>query len=288
MSFYPRGTKLGPKQNQHTVTYRIFINQFFLTLGSLRSAVDLIRERELWRGINAYSWVFKALMIVAVIIGLTFLVEVGSWLADLVNGSAEVDALSGMGIMASSLATEGYESFSSGLLKYVVLVLAEVVVFHFMQRALEEIQGHPIRTDFQAFFAAQVRMVKVALRSWVLELLISILVSIFFGIFGFLDWLESPILFFVQCYFFGLVILDNYNEQFGMTIKESMVFSQSYLGVSFALGLVLYLMMLVPLIGVVAGTIIVSVTAAIVMNKVAGLSAEGSDLAPEENLTEKE
>jgi hypothetical protein len=227
-------------------------------------------------------------MIVAVLIGLTFLGEVGGWLADLVSGSAEVDVLSGMGIMASSLATEGYESFSSGLLKYVILVLAEVVVFHFMQRALEEIQGHPIRTDFQAFFIAQLRMVKVALRSWILELLISILVSIAFGIFGFLDWLESPILFFVQCYFFGLVILDNYNEQFGMTIKESMLFSRSYLGVSFALGLVLYLMMLVPLIGVVAGTILVSVTAAIVMNKVAGLSAAGSHPISEENLTGKE
>jgi len=176
-----------------------------------------------------------------------------------------------MGTMISNVVTEGYESFTSGLLKYVVLVLSEVVVFHFMQRALEEIQGHPVRTDFTAFFNAQMRMIKVAIRSWILEIIVSALVSVVFGIFGFLDWLESPILFIVQCYFFGLVILDNYNEQFGMTIKESMAFSKSYMGVSLALGFVLYLLMLIPLIGVLCGTIIVSVTGAIVMSKIARL-----------------
>lgn len=233
--------------------------------------MELIRERELWRGINRYNWVFKALVIVAILISLTFLTEVGSWLGSLYGGNTEVNAFSSMGTMVSNLATTGYESFSSGLLKYVILVLSEVVIFHFMQRALEEIQGHPIRTDFQAFFSAQIRMIKVAIRAWVLELIVTTLVSIVFGIFGFLEWLEPAVIFIVQCYFFGLVILDNYNEQYSMTIKESMVFSRDYMGVTLALGFVLYLMMLVPLVGVVAGTILVSVTAAIVMSKLANL-----------------
>lgn len=75
--------------------------------------------------------------------------------------------------------------------------------------------------------------------------------------------------FVVQCYFFGLVILDNYNEQFGLSIKESLATSKNYRGVSLALGMVLYLFMLVPLVGVVAGTVLVSVTAVIVLNKIA-------------------
>jgi hypothetical protein len=253
------------------VTYRTFISQLFITLGSLRAAVVLIRERELWQGINRYSWVFKALVIVAIIVGLSFLAEVGGWISSLFVGDTSINAFSAMGTMISNIATDGYESFTSGLLKYVVLVLSEVVVFHFMQRALEEIQGHPVRTDFSAFFKAQIRMIKVAIRAWIMEIIVSALVSVVFGIFGFMDWLESPILFLVQCYFFGLVILDNYNEQFGMTIKESMAFSKSYMGVSLALGFVLYMLMLVPLVGVVFGTILVSVTAAIVMSKIAKL-----------------
>lgn len=254
-----------------TLNYRTIISQLFITIGSLRAAVELIRERELWRGINRYSWVFKALVVVAILVGLSFLTEVGSWISRLFVGDTNINAFSAMGTMISNVVTEGYESFTSGLLKYVILVLSEVVVFHFMQRALEEIQGHPIRTDFQAFFTAQTRMVKVAIRAWIMEVIVSALVSVFFGIFGFLDWLESPILFLTQCYFFGLIILDNYNEQFGMTIKESMAFSKSYMGVSLALGFVLYLLMLVPLIGVLCGTILVSVTGAIVMSKMAKL-----------------
>ncbi len=262
---------LETNETQPTLTYRTIISQLFITLGSLRAAVELIRERELWQGINRYSWVFKALVVVAIIVGLSFLTEVGSWVGRLFVGDTDINAFAAMGTMISNVVTEGYESFTSGLLKYVILVLSEVVVFHFMQRALEEIQGHPIRTDFQAFFTAQVRMIKVAIRAWIMEVIVSALVSVFFGIFGFLDWLESPILFLIQCYFFGLVILDNYNEQFGMTIKESMAFSKSYMGVSLALGFVLYLLMLIPLIGVLCGTILVSVTGAIVMSKIAKL-----------------
>lgn len=257
--------------------YRTIISQLFFTLGSLRSAVELIRERELWQGINRYNWVFKALVIVAILIGLTFLTEVGGWIGGLFSSDTEINAFSSMGTMVSNLATSGYESFSSGLLKYVILVLSEVVVFHFMQRALEELQGHPIRTDFQAFFNAQIRMIKVAVRAWILELLVTTLVAVAFGIFGFLEWLKPAVVFIVQCYFFGLVILDNYNEQYGMTIKESMTFSRDYTGVTVALGFVLYLLMLVPLVGVIAGTILVSVTAAIVMSKLANLELQSPE-----------
>lgn len=266
-----KSPKLGNKRNQPTVTYRTFISQLFITLGSLRAAIALIRERELWKGINRYNWVFKALFIVGILIGVSFLTEVGGWIRSLFVSHNSINAFAATGMMISNIATDGYESFTSGLLKYVILVLSEVVVFHFMQRTLEEIQGHPVRTDFKAFFNAQMRMIKVAVRSWVMEIIVSALVSVVFGIFGFMDWLESPVLFLVQCYFFGLVILDNYNEQFGMTIKESMAFSKSYMGVSMALGFVLYLLMLVPLVGVVGGTILVSVTGAIVMSKIAKL-----------------
>lgn len=248
---------------------RSALGQFLFTLGHLRSAALLIRERELWRGVNRYGWVFKVLVIVAIIMGLSFLSTVTSWIGSLFQAESGMAALSSVGTFASNLALEGYESFTSGLLKYVILLLSEVIIFHFMQRTLEELQGREIKTDFQPFFDAQVRMIKVVIRTYILELIATLLVSIFFGIFGFLDWLEPLVNFVVQCYFFGLVILDNYNEQFGLSIKESLATSKNYRGVSLALGMVLYLFMLVPLVGVVAGTVLVSVTAVIVLNKIA-------------------
>ena len=129
------------------------------------------------------------------------------------------------------------------------------------------LRNKPIQTNFKAFVRAQIRMLKVVVRVYVMELITTILASVVFGILGLGEWLESIAQFIVQCYFFGLVILDNYNEQQGMAIKESMQYSKNFTGVALVLGLVLYLLMLVPLVGVIAGTILVSVTGAIVMHK---------------------
>lgn len=253
---------------------RPFLGQFLFTLGNLRAAGLLIRDRQLWTGVNRYGWVFKVLVVVAVLMGFSFLSMVSSWIGSLFQAESGMAALSSVGTFASNVALEGYESFTSGLLKYVILLLSEVIIFHFMQRALEELTGHEVRTDFQTFLDAQIRMIKVVIRTYIMELIATTLVSVFFGIFGFLGWLEPLITFLIQCYFFGLVILDNYNEQYGINIKESLEMSKNYRGVSLALGLVLYLFMLVPLIGVVAGTILVSVTAVVVLNQIAKIDVD--------------
>lgn len=264
-----------------TVQFRSILGQFLFTLGSLRAAYHLIKEQELWTGINRYGWVYKVLIIVAITMGLSFMGQVGNWIGGLFTAEGGGLALSSVGTLASGLFASGYESFTSGILKYVILLLSEVIIFHFMQRALEELRDHPVKTDFQAFFDAQVRMVKVIIRAYFMELIATVAISIFFGIFGFLDVFEPIITFLVQCYFFGLVILDNYNEQFGLSIKKSLQHSTQFRGVSLALGIVLYLFMLIPLVGVVAGTILVSVTAVIVMNKIGGIELDSPEISQE-------
>lgn len=241
------------------------IPQFFDTLRALPEAWRLIRDRQLWRGVDQYGWVTKVLIIAAILLGLSFIGLVIDWVRQLGQADSALMAISSMGSLAGSVAMEGYESFTSGLMKYVVLLLSEVLIFHFMQRSLEELHDKPIATDFKAFYHAQVRMIKVTIRIWIFELIVTIGLSIFFGIFGFLGWLEGTVTFLAQCFFFGLLILDNYSEQFGLSIKESIQFNQQFPGIALALGMVLYILMLVPLVGVVAGTILVSVTAVIVM-----------------------
>ena len=60
-------------------------------------------------------------------------------------------------------------------------------------------------------------MIKVVIRCYILEMIITLLIRIFFGIFGMVDFLEPVAIFGVQCYFLGLVVIDNYNEQFGFS-----------------------------------------------------------------------
>jgi len=253
----------------YAMTFRTIVDQFFDTIGQLRAAVDLIRDRQLWRGIDRYNWLVKVMVGVAIILGLSFLGEVFNWISSLFRVESPQAFFSTMGSLVSGVATEGYESFTSGIMKYVILLLSEVIIFHFMQRALEEIHGSTIRTDFQTFLVAQIRMLQVVIRVWVLELVVTTLISVAGGILGIPGWIESVVTFTAQCYFFGLVILDNYHEQFGLTIKESMVYSQQFTGVALALGMVLYVLMLLPLVGVVGGTVLVSVTAVLVMGKLA-------------------
>ena len=247
--------------------FRTIVAQFFDTLSAIPEAWHMIRDRKLWRGVDRYGWVAKVLLVAGVLLGWSFLRQVFQWFGQLGSVDSPISALSSMGNLASSVALEGYESFTSGFMKYVVLLLSEVLIYHFMQRALEEITDKPVSTRFQDFLDAQIRMLKVVFRTWIFELIATLGISIVFGIFGFLDWLEPAALFIVQCYFFGFVIMDNYFEQFDLSIRDSTEESRSLTGIALGLGIVLYLAMLVPIVGVVAGTIVVSVAAAIVMNQ---------------------
>ena len=67
------------------------------------------------------------------------------------------------------------------------------------------------------------------------------------------------------------ISIDNYAEQFDMKIKDTFEFAQGYIGVGLALGLVLYLVMLIPLVGALLGPVIVSVTGALVMYQLSDL-----------------
>ena len=128
---------------------------------------------------------------------------------------------------------------------------------------------------FHEFMDAQVRMFKVGIYAWVMELLFTIAFKIFFGIFGAIDFLQPACVFAVQCYFLGFAILDNYHEQFELSIKESSRYALNYVGVAAAAGLVAYLMMLVPVAGVIAAPIITSVAVSLIMYELSDLHILG-------------
>ena len=97
------------------------------------------------------------------------------------------------------------------------------------------------------------------------------LLSVFFGIFGVIDFIEPVAVLAAQCYFLGFAVVDNYNEQFGLTIKESIAYSWQYLGVVLALGLFFYIMLLIPIVGTIAGPCIAAVAVCVIMFKLSDL-----------------
>ena len=114
-------------------------------------------------------------------------------------------------------------------------------------------------------------------RAFILEAILTILISKSLAIFD-LEYLIFIPIFLIQCYFIGFVVIDNYNEIFGMNIKDSERFTRQFAGLSVALGLVTYLILLIPIIGAVVAPLLGGVTATLAMNE---LTAEESDFSLE-------
>ncbi|MCO6487393.1 MAG: hypothetical protein J5I98_03195 [Phaeodactylibacter sp.] len=246
--------------------------QFRYTLFKMPAAGRFIQDNRLWEGFWKYGWVSRFLIVIALIAGLKFLSIAVDWFQNF-SLSNPGQAFQSMGMVFS----EGFGFLFSGGMKYAMLVLLEVLVFHFSRRTLYLLSGNEASAEFQDFVDAQVRMIKVGMYAWVMELVFTIMFKVFFGIFGFIDFLQPACVFAVQCYFLGFAILDNYHEQFGLTIKESSRYALNYVGVAAAAGLVAYLMMLIPVAGVIAAPILTSVAVTIVMYELSDLHILGKE-----------
>ena len=212
----------------YTQTY---FNQFQKGILKHQAAIGFIQKNQLWNGMERYGWLPKLLIAVAVIFGLMFLNIIVNWW-DKSDTSSIYAAGRSLGTLASDIFNEGFlPIFASGS-NFFLLALVEVLVFHFSRRTLETLVGKGGETAFKDFFAAQKRMIKVMILGWGALIAAQAICGIFFRIFGFLNFLRSPLLFTVEVYFLGFAILDNYNEQFGLTIKESFKYMQDYIGLS--------------------------------------------------------
>ena len=112
------------------------------------------------------------LVVFAIISGLLLINTVINWWTQVPN---QLNTLAELGSAIGSFFHKGYDLFVIGGLKYVVLILAEVVIFHFARRTLEVITGEDVDNSFQAFLGAQKRMMGIAVYSFIMESIYSVL-----------------------------------------------------------------------------------------------------------------
>ena len=260
---------------------RYGIHEFFYTLMTFPRAWRFMRNHRLWQGLRQYGWVARGLVIIGVLLGLTMISEVMDWW----NEHADAP-LSAMAIGQDSLIVqwlqEGYESLSDGVLNWVVLVLLEVVIYHFMRQALKVILDKDVEAahTFKPFFQAQKRMIKVSLVAVVLqEILVDLGDNLLPGV---INWWFALA---VQSAVLGFAIADNYSEQFELGIRQSLrYFYRHYIGVCLGLGLPLFLMLKVPVVGTLLGPLVTSVAAAIVLREKSNLHIVGYQRSAREQL----
>ena len=148
----------------------LYLTQFRDTMLTHSESVIFIRKNKLWEGFWKYGWVAKVLVVLAVLLGLKLLKTVYDWWQ-----VSEMDdpgeAVASVGHLFQNLAFEGYDFLVVGGMKYVMLMLLEVIIFHVVRGTMQILTGRTSDISFNSFFNAQIRMIKVGIQSYVMELI---------------------------------------------------------------------------------------------------------------------
>ena len=112
---------------------------------------------------------------------------------------------------------------------------------------------------------AQIRMIKVAIFIFAMELIVSLGAKVVLSILG-LSLVEGIILFLIESFFLGFALIDNYNEIHRMTIRESYKNTLRFTGVAAGIGIVMYILILIPFVGPIVGPMIGAIAATIMMH----------------------
>ncbi|MDX1943282.1 MAG: hypothetical protein SFU99_22140 [Saprospiraceae bacterium] len=247
-----------------------YIHQIKLTLQTYKGSLLFVRKHRLWEGFWNYGWVSRFLIFVSIILGFKFLAIFWEWANKAMHSDTSQMKNIAFG-MASDLYNEGFAEIFSGNMRYVMLILLEVIIFHVCRRTLELKMGDLPDPTFKEFIHAQIRMLKVGILIMVLGKVIVAVASIPLGFTG-ISWLLKPgFQKFIEFFFLGFAVIDNYHEQFHLTIEESLKNSLNYVGVALGIGVVLYVLMAIPIIGPIIGPLLATVTTTLVMYEVSDL-----------------
>ncbi len=234
-----------------------FIEQLFPALRHTTGAYGFIRQNRVWEGYMRHTWISKITVLVAVILSFQFF----RVMINLLTGAYPKEE-AGTGLMTFFT---GFEHLSnrmllSGGIKYIYLILLEMMIFHVSVKTLEVLTGKEIPTTLNQFIDAQVRMIKVSIRNWIFELLCTILIAIALGILG-LSSVKYILIGLLQFYLLGFAFIDNYSEMFGLSIKMSSRLVFKHIGAAVVIGLTAYVLFMIPGVGPILAPFICAVAA---------------------------
>lgn len=225
------------------------IRDIRLAIKAAREAYPFVVKHRLWAGILAYGWFTRFLLFAALLVGLKFLGVILSW-AGTVRTDSPVSYGASVLSLYENLFKEGYHLFALGGMKYGILVLANVLLFHVVRRSMEILKGEAPDASFKSFARGQVRSLKVSAMAWALEIGVTTLASAALGAMD-ANWLKSPLNWCIQCFFLGFVVMDSYFEHFNVSIKQSAILARQAAGVALVVGLITYLLLSIPFAGAV-------------------------------------
>ncbi len=237
-----------------------------------------IKKHQLWKGFLDHKWIMIMTMVIMGTLSVTLYEDFVSYInaPDISDIEIPTEGFEG-GIEALELAAldspdeirerleeekrsliekkekleASHKPLFSGSYKFLILILLEVLIFHFAVGTNNIIKFQNRVLTVREFAHAQIRMMKVMAHKWIYGLLMYILVSIVCGILQ-VSFLTNFIMFFVYGFFLGFALLDNYLEQYHFSIVKSSKRIQSHFGAAITFGVFASLGMSIPVIGPIA------------------------------------
>ena len=229
-----------------------YTNQAKLATHKLWYAIPFMIENKLWVGFFKHRLVLSVSLLAAVFIPWS-IYEVIRSTPSLFDSSIESKH-----IAASFADNVTLDKIFTGSNQYLVMALIHMLNVYFSNKTIERLSGVSIDLSLKEMIASQIRNIKVIVRNWFVELLVGISLYIFIGLFG-PDWLVDGMKFLVGSFFLGYIYIDNYNNAFGISIKNSFPIVVQHAGAALTFGIVTKILFLIPFVGVVFSSFICGV-----------------------------
>jgi uncharacterized protein involved in cysteine biosynthesis len=235
-----------------------FFPQCIKLLHTLAESYDFFKKHKLWKGIFEHKWILLLTVILSCLFTFSLFSNLYEYFFQTSN-AAELGIIDVKSI-ASESAQNNKDTAIFGGSKFLLLIMLEIVIFHFSVRTLEILNNEKYNPTFGMFLKAEVRMIKVLIRGFFYSLIAQIILTLTLSLIG-MKFIFPFLLFIVHSYFIGYAFFDNYNEQQKLNIKESDLLIRHHSGAATSLGVIASIGLLIPLLGALVVPVFAAITA---------------------------
>jgi CysZ protein len=236
--------------------------QLFLAYRSYGEAFRTLDKKRLW-----------SILVLPSILSLLIAVGVGAlaWttsddILQYVNGKFLVrefnSAVGKLFHIIATLAIRGLTFFIYlKLYRYLILILLSPIFVNISNVFHRLASGEDHKMNVWAYCFCSFRGIKFAFRNFGLEILVTTLLTLLAVIVFWIFPLIPILIFIAESYFFSMVLMDYAFEMGGVSMKDSIKKTRSMPGIPVANGLIFNFILLIPIIGVIAGPVIAFIAA---------------------------
>ena len=151
--------------------------------------------------------------------------------------------------------------------KYIVLMIMPPLLAVLSEKTERLMTGRKYKFQFKQFIRDIVRGLLIVLRNLLIELGFVIILFIL-GFVPLLGLVCPVIMFLVSMYYYGFSMMDYSNERARLSVSQSVTFVRKHKGFAIANGFIFYVLLMIPLVGLLIAPSYAVVAAAIGVEKI--------------------